>query len=235
MSDINPSYVLRRNDLLDFVPPSAEKILDVGCSVGTVGEALKARGSAVEVTGIEFDPDAAAEARLRLDRVLQLDLNAVDLEVDLPPAYFDCILFGDVLEHLVDPWDRLEKFMQHLRPGGTVVTSLPNIRHIDTVFNLVVRGKWPYRDRGIHDRTHLRFFTLKNIEDLFSGAGLNIVRVGRIYRLVERPHNLNRHAWLLWLLQFWPIRDFFTFQYLIQASLDDRPGKEVGNERNVDS
>jgi 2-polyprenyl-3-methyl-5-hydroxy-6-metoxy-1,4-benzoquinol methylase len=231
MSEINPSYVLRRNDILDFVPLDAVNILDVGCSVGTVGEALKTRAPEVEVTGIEFDPAAAAEARQRLDRVIQLDLNAGDLEFDLPAAYFDCILFGDVLEHLVDPWGRLEKFKQYLRPGGVVVTSLPNIRHLDTVFNLVVRGKWPYRERGIHDRTHLRFFTLKNIEELFAGASLKITRLRRIYRIMERPHILNRQAWLLRLVRFWPIREFFTFQYTIQASLDDRIGEKGVNER----
>ena len=218
MPDINPSYILRRDDLIDLVPSSAERILDVGCSVGTVGEALKTRGPTIEVTGIEFDPDAADEARKKLDRVLQLDLNAGGLTLDLPPAYFDCILFGDVLEHLVDPWGLLQKFMNHLRPGGFVITSLPNIRHVDTLFNLVVRGKWPYRDRGIHDRTHLRFFTLANIEELFEDAGLNICEIRRNYRLVEHPHKVNRHAWLM---GFWPLRDFFTFQYLIMARFDE--------------
>ena len=220
MPDINPSYILRRDDLLDLVPLNAERILDVGCSIGTVGEALKARNATVEVTGIEYDPDAAAEARKILDQVFQLDLNADSQSLDLPPAYFDCILFGDVLEHLIDPWGLLQKFVSHLRPGGIVIASLPNIRHIDTLFNLAVRGKWPYRDRGIHDRTHLRFFTLANIEDLFDSAGLNICEIGRNYRLIEHPHKINRHARLL---GFWPLRDFFTFQYLIKATFDDKP------------
>ena len=224
MPDINPSYIHRRDDLLDLVPRNAKRILDVGCSVGTVGGALKARGPEVEVTGIEFDPDAAAEARKILDQVFQLDLNAGVTSLDLPPDYFDCILFGDVLEHLVDPWGLLQMFVGHLRPGGIVITSLPNIRHIDTLFNLAIRGKWPYRDRGIHDRTHLRFFTLSNIEDLFDSAGLNICEIRRNYRLIERPHKINRHAKLL---GFWPMRDFFTFQYLIKASLDNKPDGDV--------
>lgn len=100
MPDINPLYTLTRNDLLGLVPKDAER--NLYCSVGAVGKALKARRAAVEITGIEFDPDAAAKASKSLDRVLQLNLDAGGQSLDLPPAYFGCILYDNILSVLLD-------------------------------------------------------------------------------------------------------------------------------------
>ena len=95
-----------------------------------------------------------------------------------------------------------------------VVASLPNIRHYTTIRTLMFQGYWPYRARGIHDRTHLRFFTLRNIRELFASSGLSIRKLDRNYRIIERPHRLNRIAPLLALPL---LREFFAFQYLVQA------------------
>ncbi len=81
-----------------------------------------------------------------------------------------------------------------MQDRGLIVASIPNVRHYSTIFSLVVRGYWPYRDRGIHDKTHLRFFTLKNIKELFLDANLDIISIVRNYRIIERPHKYNRYA-----------------------------------------
>ena len=80
-----------------------------------------------------------------------------------------------------------------LEPGGTVITSLPSGRHISTLCSLLFAKRWPYRDRGIHDSTHLRFFAQRNLKDLFEGVGLNMKIAKRSLRLIETPHRLNRH------------------------------------------
>ncbi len=101
-----------------------------------------------------------------------------------------------------------------LSADGVVVASLPNIRHFTTIRTLLFQGYWPYRDRGIHDRTHLRFFTLRNIRELFASSGLTIRKIDRNYRIIERPHRLNRLAPALAL----PVlRELVAFQYLVQA------------------
>ncbi len=210
---LNPAYTGGRPDIENLVSPTAKLVLDVGCSNGTLGAAIKARTGA-QVVGVELSSAMAAEARNRLDRVFVDDAAAVFATEKLAEYKFDTIIFADVLEHLVDPWLVLQTATKYLTPEGTIIASLPNIRHIDTIYNLVVKGKWPYRDRGIHDRTHLRFFTKQNITDLFSNAGLEINRIETNYRLVEKPHSLNRWAKFMALPG---IRNFLAFQYLIQA------------------
>jgi SAM-dependent methyltransferase len=208
----NPSYVGPRQDILRLIPPGVKRVLDVGCSVGTLGLALQERGA--EVTGIEIDPSMGAEARERLNEVHIASVEDPALFERLRERSFDCIIFADLLEHLVDPWTALNRFVERLAPGGVVVASLPNIRHYTTIRTLLFQGYWPYRDRGIHDRTHLRFFTLRNIRELFASSGLTIHRVERNYRIIERPHPLNRLAPGLALPL---LRDLIAFQYLVQA------------------
>ncbi len=208
----NPSYVGPRQDILRLVPAGVKRVLDVGCSVGTLGQALRDRGAAV--TGIEIDPRMAAEARKHLNEVHIASVEDAALFERLGDRSFDCIIFADLLEHLVDPWTALKRFVERLAPDGVVVASLPNVRHYTTIRTLLFQGYWPYRDRGIHDRTHLRFFTLRNIRELFVSSGLTIRKVDRNYRIIERPHRLNRVAPMLALPL---LRELFAFQYLVQA------------------
>jgi len=211
----NPSYVGPREDILRLVPGDVKRVLDVGCSVGTLGQALRERGA--EVTGIELDAAMGEQARRHLNAVHVGSVEDERLFERLGERSFDCIIFADLLEHLVDPWTTLDRFVDLLAPHGVVVASLPNIRHYTTIRTLLFQGYWPYRDRGIHDRTHLRFFTLRNIRELFASSGLSIRKLDRNYRIIERPHRLNKLAPLLALPL---LRELFAFQYLVQAGRD---------------
>jgi methionine biosynthesis protein MetW len=214
----NPSYVGPRQDILRLIPEGVTRVLDVGCSVGTLGQAIRERDGA-EVVGVEVDEDMAAQARGRLDAVHVADVEDATLIGRLGDTPFDCIVLADLLEHLVDPWTVLRRFTERLAPNGVVVASLPNIRHYTTIRTLLFQGYWPYRDRGIHDRTHLRFFTLRNVHELFDSAGLKITKVDRNYRIIERPHRLNRLAPAL----AWPgLRELIAFQYLVRAGREQR-------------
>lgn len=212
----NPSYVAQRPDVLALVPESAQSVLDVGCSVGTLGAAIKERNGAT-VIGIDLDPDMAGVARTRLDDVLIGDVEQLLSNGQWNGRSFDCIVFADLLEHLRDPWTVLARAHDLLSEGGTVVASIPNIGHYTTILNLL-RGRWPYRERGLHDRTHLRFFTLHSIREIFAGAGLRITRIRRTYRIVERPHPVNIVARVG---GFWPLRHLLTYQYLVVATRTD--------------
>lgn len=206
------AYTGDRPDLRRLIPARCTTVLDVGCAAGALGAALKAERPGVRVTGIEQDSELAAVARERLDAVVEGDLEALDaLSPGLEPVY-DCIVCGDVLEHLRDPWQTLRRLREHVAPGGVVVASLPNAGHFATVANLVFARRWPYREVGIHDRTHLRFFALANVRALFGSAGLEIVELCRTYRLVEQGHRIDRLAPLLAVP---PLRDLLTFQYLV--------------------
>lgn len=213
MFNFNPSYVGSRDDILNLVPDNVRRVLDVGCSIGILGEQLKQRFGA-EVVGVELDEQMAKIAKEKLDKVIIGNVEKINLADYLAPNYFDCIIFADILEHLENPWDVLKGATSFLNNEGAIITSIPNVRHYTTIINLLFRGYWPYRERGIHDRTHLRFFTLKNIREMFQNSGLKIVRIERNYRIIERPHRLNRFSKYF---AFPPLKDFLTFQYLVVA------------------
>jgi 2-polyprenyl-3-methyl-5-hydroxy-6-metoxy-1,4-benzoquinol methylase len=159
-----------RPEMVPFVPVSVESVLDVGCYSGAFGELLKSARPGVRVVGIEPNPDAASIANTHLDRVHVSAFPCAELD-----EKFDAISFNDVLEHLVDPGSALQSCISVLNPGGVVVASLPNVRHYSVVAPLVLRGTWRYKDAGILDRTHLRFFTASSMRDLFEENGFEVL------------------------------------------------------------
>jgi 2-polyprenyl-3-methyl-5-hydroxy-6-metoxy-1,4-benzoquinol methylase len=163
-----------RGEVLERVPMTTKRLLDVGCANGAFGVSVKEALGAV-VWGIEIHEPVARVAQKRLDKVLIGDALACLAEV--PLASFDCITFNDVLEHLTDPETLLRAASKHLAPGGVVIASIPNIRHWEVVRDLVLKGNFDYADSGILDRTHLRFFTLKSIHKLFATTGYRLRKV----------------------------------------------------------
>jgi tellurite resistance protein len=144
-------------------------VLDVGCSTGYLAEEIADRRSG-KVTGIEISPTAAEEARDHCERVIIGDIETLDLDEALGEDTYDIVLFADVLEHLTDPEAVLRKVRPFVAPGGRVVASIPNVAHISVRLALLA-GEFRYRETGLLDRTHLRFFTRETIEDLFEASG----------------------------------------------------------------
>ncbi len=209
------AYTTPRPDVSSMVPDDALRVLDVGCSNGALGRSLKAENLGRRVLGIEYDANFAAQAATVLDGVVQADLNRFNWDLGRDAEPFDCLVFADVLEHLQDPADCLRQALVHLRPGGTVVVSLPNIRHLHALWSIFVCGRFPQRQRGLFDRTHLRWFTLADAANLLQGAGLAIeLRTsalrwgdrggGRINRMLNRMP--------LALQQWGPVREYLTYQ-----------------------
>ena len=160
-----------RAEMAAFLPDGARRVLDIGCGAGRFATAIKDRFG-LEVWGLEVDPTAAETAAGSLDRVLVGDaLQRLD---DVPAGRFDCIYLNDVLEHLVDPEALLQALPAKLAPRGRVVASLPNVRYFPHLWDLVIRGRWEYRDEGILDRTHLRFFTRSSTAAMFQRCGYRI-------------------------------------------------------------
>src|SRR3954447_13967601 len=204
------AYERARPEILQHVPRTAERVLDLGCATGTTGAALKQR-QAVEVVGIELEPDYAREAATRLDEVLTADAETAE-----PGGRFDVLIAADILEHLKCPWGALRRYSALLEPGATAIVSLPNVGHWSTYAHLA-RGSWPRRPEGIFDATHLRWFTLRDAIELLTQAGL-------------RPHTVVRRGWVYTrgsrldvlappLLRVPGLRTLFTFQHVIAAHL----------------
>jgi 2-polyprenyl-3-methyl-5-hydroxy-6-metoxy-1,4-benzoquinol methylase len=154
-----------------------KSVLEVGCATGYFTKAMVERGC--KVVGIELDPAAAAIAEEWAERVVVGDIDRGDVWDQLDDESFDVVLCGDVLEHLRDPLGALRSAVRKLKPEGVVVASLPNVAHGDVRLQLL-RGTFRYRDRGLLDRTHIRFFTLDTIRELLRDAGLLVVDTKRV-------------------------------------------------------
>ena len=159
-------------DLVDAIPLSARTILDVGCGGGAVGAAYRLRNPRARILGIEADPISAARAAERLDAVQVLDVEASPMPFELPDG-LDCLIYGDALEHLRDPWALLRAQADHLNPDGAVVMCFPNAEHFSILFRLL-NGSFDYEDEGLLDRTHLRWFTPRMMARAVSDAGLSL-------------------------------------------------------------
>jgi 2-polyprenyl-3-methyl-5-hydroxy-6-metoxy-1,4-benzoquinol methylase len=191
--------------------PNIGSVLDVGCGEGGIGAQLKGKTPAVEVYGIEGDPVLLAQAEEILDGCWAADLNAPDWASPIKDKTFDVIIFADVLEHLKSPEKVLAAALPLLNKKGQIVICLPNVRHWSTFYYLYIKGVWPANDRGIFDKTHLHFFARRNILDLIHEAGLEVVLEKRNVRIIEPWSWTNLPGRLL---DWWPFRPFFTFQYI---------------------
>ena len=209
--------------LLAAVPPGAARILEVGCARGRLGHELKRQDPSRYVAGVELNADAALAAKERLDEVFVLDVQAEVPPAD--PASFDCLVFGDVLEHLVDPEDVLRRYRRLLAPGGLVLVSLPNIQHFSTVKTLL-RGDFAYQPSGLLDATHLRFFTHMSFAKLLLDAGFlprveDRIRSGEADPFVEAAVPLLQHCGVHPHAATEPLD---TYQYILSATaLPDPP------------
>lgn len=223
----NPSYTGARYDTLSLLDRAPASVLDVGCATGATGAVLHERYGS-RVTGIEVDAGMVEVARTRLSAVHLADLNAQSLPAVVGSERYDLIHFGDVLEHLVDPWTTLAQARTLLTRHGRIIASLPNVGHWSTIANLLFLQRWPYRDRGIHDRTHLRFFTRESLNELYRTAGLSVVRERRKLRLIEHRSPVNRIARYF---DFPPFRRYLTFQYMHLLASAEAP--EPPNARAI--
>ncbi|MGD1913462.1 MAG: methyltransferase domain-containing protein [Rivularia sp. (in: cyanobacteria)] len=149
-----------------------KRVIDFGCATGYFAKLLSNRGC--EVTGIEVNPKAAKIAKKYCEEVIIADLDFVSLadilSEKISAEKYDVAVFGDVLEHLRNPWKVLEETRSLLQPQGYVIASIPNIAH-GAIRLALLQGKFEYKPLGILDNTHLRFFTRKTVEHLFEDSG----------------------------------------------------------------
>jgi len=146
------------------------RLLDVGAADGLLSRQLTERGW--RVTAIEGDPALAQAGARHCERMITANL---DREIPVGEGPFDVIVYGDVLEHLVDPLRVLVELDRSLGAGGFVIISVPNVAHLWIRLLLLV-GRFDYLDRGILDHSHLRFFTERSLRAMLADAGLSVER-----------------------------------------------------------
>ncbi|NBT55035.1 MAG: class I SAM-dependent methyltransferase [Betaproteobacteria bacterium] len=199
-----------RKEIAPLLPPRCGRVLEVGCGSGATLAWLRASGRAEYSVGVEISSAAAESARSLVDEIYCLDFEKSGSSFAQPK--FDVILCLDVLEHMVDPWRVVDQLVtDQLAPGGTLVMSLPNVRHYSVVLPLLLQGRWDYETAGLLDRTHLRFFTRRTALAMVSHPllkGPRCLSAGFDWPSLKASVNFVTAGLF---------RDLLTYQYLLSA------------------
>lgn len=179
-----------RADLVARLPESTfAAILEIGCGTGATGALALRERRCGRYCGVELFEGAAAEARRVLSEVVTGDVER--LELPWQPGAFDALILSEVLEHLIEPGRLLRRLRPLLRQGGTVLASSPNISHWRVIAELM-RGRFDLADRGVFDRTHMRWFTPRTFAAMFEEAGFVVSSVGPVTPFAPRTKLLSR-------------------------------------------
>lgn len=193
------------------------RVLDVGTAQGVVGNFLPDAG--LILRGVEANPQWAAIARPYYDEIMATTLE------EAPDDFLmghDVIILADLLEHLVAPWNALERLVKLQPEDAQFIISVPNVANLWVRLNLLC-GKFDYQERGILDRTHLRFFTRSTLKQLVTGAGLEILQItstplplGLINCFFrENPVGRTSYGVLNYLTQIVPT--LLAYQFIVRA------------------
>lgn len=142
-----------------IAPGSA--VLDLGCGSGALGEYLSTTRSCT-VDGVTLSEAEATHARRHYRHVDVADLEQADLTALFKHQRYNAIVCADVLEHLRRPEQVLAACRQLLQPDGKLLISVPNAGYCGLLAELL-QGEFRYREEGLLDRTHLRFFTRQSL------------------------------------------------------------------------
>jgi 2-polyprenyl-3-methyl-5-hydroxy-6-metoxy-1,4-benzoquinol methylase len=196
--------------------PRGGVLLDLGAAGGELGSSI--RDHFDRTIGFEYNVDCVGQLIGRFDQIVIADLERVK---ELPSGV-NAIVLADVLEHLRSPTAALQLVRKALNEDGHVFISVPNIANITVRLGLLF-GIFEYRDRGILDHTHLRFYTLRTIRREVENAGFRIEEIGGssvpIRLIVGRytPEFLLRigERVLSWMTRAW--RSLFAYQVILVA------------------
>jgi 2-polyprenyl-3-methyl-5-hydroxy-6-metoxy-1,4-benzoquinol methylase len=181
----------QRQEVSAFLPylEDGARIIDIGCGEGAFKANLK---TSTEYWGVEPDTGAASIAAKNLDKVIIG--TYLEAEECIPDNYFDVVICADVIEHMNDPDVFLRSIRTKLRPGGCIVGSIPNIRYISALYEILVKKDFRYKDDGIMDRTHLRFFTRKSFKNTIESSGFTFEEYAGINQFCYHSKTKKRFA-----------------------------------------
>jgi len=182
-----------------------------------MGAALKGQGRAMYVMGLDYNSESIEKAKLLLDKAITIDLNnSTKVEEILNDQKFDCIICADVLEHLVDPLGLIRELYKHLNTEGRIIISLPNMNHWSIFFHLLI-NKYPRRNRGIYDKTHLQFYLLHNLPEL-AVYDLKFSLLDRNFRIFDQKQG-NWDKTFMRIFKYIPwFRNFVTYQFIFELT-----------------
>jgi len=169
MAEVREYYQGSRPEIIDLINHSPKRVLELGCGDGSFRFLLS---SEVEYWGVEPFSEAAELARKSIDKIFNATYESALPQ--LPNNYFDLVICNDVIEHFSDHDFFFSSIKDKMCADGYIVGSIPNVRHLLNLMNLIFSKDWNYENDGILDRTHLRFFTKKSLKRTFIQHGYNL-------------------------------------------------------------
>ncbi|BCB28362.1 hypothetical protein SKTS_32480 [Sulfurimicrobium lacus] len=204
-----------------------KRVLELGSGPGSITRLLKE--NQCRVTALELDLKAIEIVTEFCEKVFPCDLNDPAWPARFSGSEkFDVIVAGDVLEHLYDPWTTLSSLKSLLADDGRVVISLPHAGH-NALVACLLTGDFEYQPWGLLDKTHIRFFGIKNIQRLFNDAGFKIVEADFVVKAPEQTEFANRWRQLSTSTrQAFASNRFGTiYQVVVKAVPHSAPGKSL--------
>jgi len=182
MTETGNYYGMARHEVASFIPQNIGTILDIGCGEGFFLKLVKEQTGA-ETWGIEMINEVADKAKMNADNILKGKVE--DVLNLIPNDHFDCITFNDVLEHLLEPTEILKIIKPKLSSKGIIIASIPNVWICSNLYELLIKRDWEYKDFGILDSTHLRFFTKISMKRMFEKAGYKLIEQKGINKVIS--------------------------------------------------
>ena len=215
-------YSYAREELISFIAQEKYKtinVLEIGCGCGATLSKIKYLWPESDVRGIELVDDVA---RIGANNYNIIQGNIETMNMDYPDGYFDYIIFGDVLEHLFDPEKVLEKVRRYMKKDARLLISIPNVIHMSVILQLL-KGEFEYKDAGILDRTHVRFFTIKSAIKMIKKCGYSVESYARVINEYENGQisDSDRQEFFNLINNISgaaEVNEFETYQYIIIAS-----------------
>lgn len=166
-------FSFTRREIEPLLPKAVATVVDVGCGTGETSAWLKTLFPRAKTVGLEGNPALREELESKVDEVHIVDLNSSTIP-SVGPA--DLVLYLDVLEHLNAPEKLLREMLRDMPSTVQVIVSLPNIAHYSVALPLFLFGRFQYRDAGILDRTHVRFYVRDTAIRMLNDAGLCVTK-----------------------------------------------------------
>ena len=187
MPETQVYYQGSRPEILSLITHSPKRILEIGCGDGSFRSLLEGD---FEYWGIEPFSEVADLAHNNIDKILNGTYE--DVFPELPDNYFDLIVCNDVIEHFIDHDFFFDTVKVKMTTDAYIVGSIPNVRHLSNLINLLFRKDWHYQDDGILDRTHLRFFTERSMKRTFQQHNYELECLKYLNIIKLRFHPLSR-------------------------------------------
>lgn len=215
-----PAHNECNQELLSIIPVDSRRIIEIGCSTGALAREFKKKSPDCNYFGVDIFSEYVEVARNHCDDTMCLDIELVDDAFWMQHRDRDCWIFGDTLEHLQNPWRILKKIRSVVPRAGAVVACIPNAQHWSMQVKLAI-GDFRYQDKGLLDRTHLRWFTRQTIIELFADTGFKIEAASsRIFDEPQREVFVPMIESIAKLTGFDPkvaVHDSRALQYVVRA------------------